>query len=410
MSIKQMNDSLLKKCEYPCRTRRIEELKEVAMRITTGLALLWFSVVAGGLMSIFSGDIFADESSDVNVASTVTLVRDSLPAVVTIQSDAENVKRSGTGFIVDSTGIVVTNLHLVRGAQRVAIKLHEGEVYDQVRVAGYDDKRDLVLLKFAGFNLPTLEMGDSDTITTGERVIVIGHPVGLQETVTEGIVSSVRVLDSGVKVIQTDAAASPGSSGGPMLNDSGEVIGVVTFKNVGGESLNFAMPINYARGLLSLETQLSLNELEEKLSGHRDLFAEDENEGLAGRWKSLTSGRIVVLREKGEYIYGDLLNADGSATALSLELRKQSEDAYAGRLRGVWPCWYMGGFVPRRIDKTCNTDYEVNLTVVDSSRMEGKALYPDAPPRNTQTFVRYCKSCGESVTATWHELTFVRED
>ena len=113
-----------------------------------------------------------------------------------------------------------------------------------------DERRDLAVVQIAGFDLPVLELGNSDVLTVGEPLVIVGSPRGLEGTVTAGILSSVRDSGDGFKVLQTDAAVNPGNSGGPLLNNKAEVIGVVSFQLRSAQGLNFAIPINYVRGLL----------------------------------------------------------------------------------------------------------------------------------------------------------------
>ncbi len=351
----------------------------------------------------------AEKRSQTAPASTENLVAETLPAIVAIRAQADDGVRSGSGFVVDPSGVVVTNLHILRGASSVAVKTHAGEVFDQVRIIGYDDSRDIVLLRIAGFGLPTLAFGNSDEVQPGAKVLAVGNPAGLEGTTTEGIVSGIRLLESGMKVIQTDAAASPGSSGSPLLNQRGEVIGIIAFKRVDGEGLNFAIPINYVRGLMTLDSQLSLEQLNKKLLNRADLFSDEGKAVIDGKWKELGTGRTIMLKASGDFIYGEIAPLDDSGLPLTLELRKQTDGTYTGKIRGIWTCWYMG-FGPRRIDKSCQLEQDVVATKVEASRIEGRRLYRDVPPSNTLDFVKYCKTCGESVHPEWREVTLVRMD
>jgi hypothetical protein len=175
------------------------------------------------------------------------------PAVVTIQGKTETGDVSGTGFLVNSSGTIVTSLHVVQGLRAAAVTLSSGDVYDSVLMRATDERRDLALLQISGFDLPVVELGNSNELQVGEPVLLIGSPRGLQGSITTGIVSAIREMD-GAKVIQTDAASNPGNSGGPMANARGRVIGVLGFKLRDSEGLNFAVPINYVRGLLAQES------------------------------------------------------------------------------------------------------------------------------------------------------------
>jgi tetratricopeptide (TPR) repeat protein len=168
------------------------------------------------------------------------------PAVVVVLAqDAKGEKVSqGSGFIVTPDGLVVTNWHVVGGASTALVKQESGAFYPVEGVVAWDAEHDFAILKIAGKGLATVRMGDSDKVRQGDRVLVLGSPQGLENTASEGIVSAVRELPGGQKLLQTTAAISEGSSGGPILNMQGEVIGIASFMLIKGQNLNFAIPIN----------------------------------------------------------------------------------------------------------------------------------------------------------------------
>lgn len=309
------------------------------------MRILWLVVVAmvlGGVVAETNLCWAQTESvsPDNNSADAANVIEKSLRAVVTIRAQTPSGVSSGSGFVCDSSGIVVSNLHVVRDATQVAVQLSSGEVFDQIRVIGYDERRDLVVLKLPGFKMPTLPLGDSDSVGPGDTVFAIGSPLGIDElenTVTQGIVSGIRVLESGIRVIQTDAAVSSGNSGGPLLNGQGEVVGIVTFRVIAGDDLNFTIPINYVRGLLDLETQLTLSELNAELTDAVDLFEPESQTGISGDWKSLSSGTLKRLWTDGDYLYGETLRADGTAlpATWTYELQKQEDGSYKGVSRST---------------------------------------------------------------------------
>lgn len=161
----------------------------------------------------------------------------------------------GTGFIISSDGYILTNYHVVNGADEVMVKLSDGrEVKGEIR--GSDDKVDLALIKInEKGQLPFAELGDSDNLEVGEWVMAIGNPFGLSHTVTAGIVSAKgRVIGSGPydDFIQTDASINPGNSGGPLFNAEGRVIGVNTAIIAGGGGgIGFAIPISMAKTIVN---------------------------------------------------------------------------------------------------------------------------------------------------------------
>jgi len=162
----------------------------------------------------------------------------------------------GSGFIVDASGMILTNYHVVDGAQKLSVTLSDGKKYD-AKVIGSDEKSDIALIKIeAGRNLPVAPLGDSDRLEVGEWVMAIGNPFGLDHTVTSGIVSAKgRNIGQGPydNFIQTDASINPGNSGGPLINLRGEVVGInsAIFSQSGGNiGIGFAIPSNAVKELL----------------------------------------------------------------------------------------------------------------------------------------------------------------
>lgn len=162
---------------------------------------------------------------------------------------------AGSGVIVSSDGYALTNHHVVKGAGRVEAVLHDGRV-SAVEVVGADPDTDLALLRLQGGGHDHAAFGDSDQLRVGELAIAIGNPLGLQATVTAGVISAVRRTLRGEggrlieDVIQTDAALNPGNSGGALVDASGRVIGVNTAIIGGAQGLCFAVPINTAKRVI----------------------------------------------------------------------------------------------------------------------------------------------------------------
>jgi serine protease Do len=165
------------------------------------------------------------------------------------------VKRSlGSGVIVSKEGHILTNAHVVEGMTEIGVQLTDGRVVP-ARLIGADKQTDIAVLRIAAQNIEPLPMGDSDAVKVGQMVFAIGNPFGLQETVTQGIISAKgrSISDSGVEFIQTDAAVNQGNSGGPLLNLRGEVIGInsAIYSETGGWlGISFAIPSNTAKRAL----------------------------------------------------------------------------------------------------------------------------------------------------------------
>lgn len=184
------------------------------------------------------------------------------PAVVRIDSERTLRNRSveggrvlsgtGSGFIIKSDGLVLTNAHVVDGADTVRVTLKDGRNFTG-RVLGEDKLTDVAVIKIPASNLPTVGIGNSEQLRPGEWAIAIGNPLGLDNTVTAGIISAtgrsssdVGVQDLRIGFIQTDAAINPGNSGGPLLNQQGQVVGMNTAIIGRAQGLGFAIPINRA--------------------------------------------------------------------------------------------------------------------------------------------------------------------
>jgi serine protease Do len=164
----------------------------------------------------------------------------------------EERRSSGSGFLIRQDGYLVTNAHVVNEAERIQVKLADGRRFDG-RLIGQDDRVDLALVKIEASGLPVAELGDSNRLRVGEFVLALGHPFGLEQTVSFGIVSRkgapLLVAAPGFDFIQTDAAVNPGNSGGPLVNMAGAVVGINSMAARNG-SIGFAIPVNLVKALL----------------------------------------------------------------------------------------------------------------------------------------------------------------
>jgi serine protease Do len=170
------------------------------------------------------------------------------PAIIQIATQTG----TGTGFYIKEFDLIITNDHVVNGTAEVTIA---GKTFDKAlsRVWYTDRKHDLAFLQPpAGAALPSLRLGTYETLKDGDEVLAIGHPYGFNYTATQGVISKVDRIREGLKFIQIDAAINPGNSGGPLVNASGEVIGVNSFRVQGGDNLGFALPVHYLRTALQL--------------------------------------------------------------------------------------------------------------------------------------------------------------
>lgn len=176
------------------------------------------------------------------------------------QSPTEQLRGLGSGFILDKSGVILTNAHVVDKADKVTVRLKDGRTF-QGKVQGIDEVTDLAVVKInAGSDLPVAILGSSKSVQVGDWAIAVGNPLGFDNTVTLGIVSTLKrssaqvgISDKRLDFIQTDAAINPGNSGGPLLNGKGEVIGINTAIRADAMGIGFAIPIDKAK---TIATQL----------------------------------------------------------------------------------------------------------------------------------------------------------
>jgi len=198
-----------------------------------------------------------------NLTAAEILDREAAAIVAIYNIDANGQVRSmGSGFVVKADGLVITNFHVIEGASDAVMKLKTSEEFDRAMVVDFDRKRDLVLLKYRAADLPTVTLGNSDLVRQGETAIAIGNPRGLEHTVSDGLISAVR-MESGTQMFQISVPISPGSSGGPLYNTRGEVIGITTAELAGErvQNINFAVPLKYALLLLQGPPRMPLTEM-----------------------------------------------------------------------------------------------------------------------------------------------------
>ena len=190
------------------------------------------------------------------------IIEDAVKSVVTIKT---NTGSQGTGFIIHEDGYIVTNAHVLANEGGYLASSIQAITFKQktkdAEFLGHNNELDIALLKISG-DYNELDLGNSDRINIGEKVIAIGNPLGLQFSVSQGIVSAVhrRGVNGLEAYIQTDAALNPGNSGGPLINQKGRVIGINNFKISGGENLGFALESNYIEESINEISQKVLNE------------------------------------------------------------------------------------------------------------------------------------------------------
>lgn len=243
------------------------------------------------------------------------------PAIVYIDVGDGEQRGAGTGFIIDKTGLVATNFHVVAGFNSIKVKLFGGETYQVEHVAGIDPGRDLALLRIKPAKaLPTVRLGDSAQISAGDQVVAIGNPLGLDHTVSAGLVSQIRTECTNEMVeyaqknqarlqeliekaqrtrgqisdaereeaskllckqeltyLQISAPISQGSSGGPLFNQAGEVVGVTSMVSLKGQNINFAIPANYLKTLITNPTEIAVDKFAQQTKTERPGEEDDPN-------------------------------------------------------------------------------------------------------------------------------------
>ncbi len=187
------------------------------------------------------------------------------PAIVYIETfdEAGDLIGTGSGINVNSTGKIFTNYHVIEGASAVKVKFISNQVYNVTSVLGYDVDRDIAVLKITGTNLPVASFGNSSLLENGEEILTIGSPIGLENTISNGLVSNrSRILD-GQSYLQISAPISPGSSGGALVNLYGEIVGITSAQFISGQNINLAIPINEVKKFLTSNESTSLKALKD---------------------------------------------------------------------------------------------------------------------------------------------------
>lgn len=308
------------------------------------------------------------------------LVKSSIDAVVLIVVNDANGKPvlEGSGFLVSADGRVVTNHHVIGGAASATVKLNNGAFFPVEGIIADDPDHDLALIKVPGKNLPYLNLADSDTASAGQHVLAIGSPLGLENSVSDGIVSGFRKDDRGTNWIQTTAPASHGNSGGPLLVMDGKVIGVLTWKVGEGENLNFAAPSKLILPLLSNSSVQPLG------TAAKTLVTPAAPPSGERVWTSLASGHDYKVRIDGVYIYTEWVNLpptlQTTVAFMRTELKKDGEK-WVGKSKSNLPYgfkssymdfWRTGQQMGTENVNWCTLEFDVEIDKISDSRIEGR--------------------------------------
>jgi len=233
------------------------------------------------------------EESNESLPSIIKRIAPSIVIVFAYDDKGEFLKL-GSGFFISQNGDIVTNYHVVEGASSAQIKASDGKTYAIARIIAADKQNDIIRLSM---DIPSKYVYPLSLSTSlpevGERIIVYGNPLGLENTVSDGIVSAVREIPDFGKIIQITAPISPGSSGSPVLNMKGEVIGIATFQMVEGQNLNFAIPSEKITSLILKE--------ENKISITEKVFEQEEKDKKDSDYAYEAYDKALYFMDKREY-------------------------------------------------------------------------------------------------------------
>ena len=257
------------------------------------------------------------------------------PSVVFITCvDGKGRVSSGSGVILRADGIIATNFHVISDAVAAKVQLSNSDIYDDVSVLDTDERKDIAILKIKAVNLPVLSVADSDSVKVGATVYAIGSPRGLTGSLSSGIVSSLRPASelsselTGFRIIQFTAPASPGSSGGALLDDTGKLLGLVFANKPGGQNLNAAIPVNYVAPLAAnakgdgriLKKMPNIEESTAATSNTSDDYEQ-------GRLSELKGIKKIFIDTGGETAYRERLIKEIEKAKLNIEVLSSPDDA-----------------------------------------------------------------------------------
>jgi S1-C subfamily serine protease len=329
-----------------------------------------------------------EPQTNVLSAKEVARQKDAVAYIKTFDEDGKPIGY-GSGFNIDSAGIIVTNFHVIKGAYSIKCTLSDKFTFDVKNVLNYNSVKDIAILKLDGAsNLPVVKLGSSAAVELAESVVAIGNPMDFQNTVSTGVISGIRNI-FGVNYIQTTASISPGSSGGPLFNMHGEVVGMTTFMLVGTQNINFAVPVDDVKKLFSSavlipaegigEIQSSIyesepNDTKEKASAvkleidangilkdkkDKDYFSfEIDKPG-----KVLITGKTGTDSEKIKEINLALVDKDGNEVGKGQLLNEFGEDFFYLKANvGIGTYYIVLKAADSSDDKLKNVFYEISIT------------------------------------------------
>jgi len=288
--------------------------------------------------------------------------------LIVVSDEAGKPLAEGSGFIASSDGKVVTNHHVILGAHSAIVKLNNGSFFLVEGILADDPEHDIAVLKVSGKNLPSLNLADSDSLTVGDHVVAIGSPLGLENSVSDGIISGFREDSKGKSWIQTTAPVSHGNSGGPLLTMDEKVAGLVTWKATAGENLNFAVPSKLIVALLANSSVRPFGTVAK--SETNPPTNPPTTQAPEREWTSMMTGHDYKIRMDGEHIYTQWTNipeAWQSAGAFSRADLTKSGDKWVGKGISWLP------YKDKTSVKWCRLETGMVYDNVSDSRIEGRS-------------------------------------
>ena len=305
-----------------------------------------------------------------------TIARDALKAVVLIivsNSSGKEIKQ-GSGIVVSTDGRIITNFHVIEGGSSAMVKFPNGAFYLVEGLYAADKKNDIAVLKAAGSDFPVVALGDSDKVQVGEAVVSVGSPLALEATVSNGIISSVRDFkDDNLRIFQTTAPISPGSSGGALLNMRGEVIGITTAQLTGGQNLNFAIPINSAKSLLTVQ---SVKKMVASTGSEESQSTQSSN--VPEMWTSLTSGHDFRIRLDRIHMYIERIFPPAfqqfvqEGAFFRCDLAQQGTK-WVGTCSSYLPYQWVNKWTAITMTSWCRLPNKEEITIFTPTRIEGES-------------------------------------
>ena len=318
----------------------------------------------------------SSQQGNLNIPDIVSRSSDAVVQIVVSDSLGQPTAL-GSGFVISQDGRIVTNYHVIKGAHTAIVKLTNGSFFPVDGVLAADPDKDLAILKVAGKNLPFLSL-ETSQLRVGDRVVAIGSPLGLDGTVSDGIVSAIREEDNKTW-IQTTAPVSHGNSGGPLLDLKGNVTGVITWGvNLNlGQNLNFAVAANEVGTLLGqLHSPAPLDSVGNEYPSSPAGTTHDTALGANGAiWTSVMTGHDYRLRRENDHIYTEWVNLpkqlSGTMAFVRSDLKLQPGGKWSGEVHSNLPCAYKDPWSGREVVKWCSVQEHLEIDLLSDKRIEG---------------------------------------